>query len=99
MPSYAKITLLGHVSNIKHTMTQNNKFMTKFSIAINHRFPKDKVSWFTVVSYLPKVGEMLEKGDLVYVEGEPRVDEYEGKYYTTVAASSILILKKANKAK
>lgn len=84
--SLAKINLIGRLGAAPEvTATSTGHEITKYAVAVSSG-TKDapKTSWFNVVSFLEDGPQRayitgLEKGTLVYVDGEARMDTYEDK--------------------
>lgn len=99
MPTYAKITLLGHVGNVKMRDTKAGKPICTFSVAVNRYVDKKQFTdWFNVTTSFQSVVNTLEKGDLVFVEGKPSFANVNDKYYLNVWADTVRILNKKEKA-
>lgn len=67
----------------------------KFSVATTRRTKEAKTDWHRVTCF-GKVAEIVEqylkKGDRVYVEGSVEYSESNGKYYTDIIASEVVLL-------
>lgn len=102
MPSYAEITLIGHIGQTPELKRVGNRdtALLEFSIAVN-RYSKnddDETDWFRVALWgsmaerhadpeKPKM--QLRKGDLVFVKGTPRGEKYTRRDETTVESIKI----------
>jgi len=108
MPSLNKVILIGHVGNepeLKYTT--NNNAVCNFSVATtkswkNHKDEwQEKVEWHSVVVWRKQaeyVAKNIEKGSLVYVEGEIETRSWEQdgerKYKTEVVVYKVMALTK-----
>lgn len=74
--------------------THNNKFVTKFTLAINRRYNRDEADFINCVAW-EKTAEFMErylgKGKLVAVEGEVRTRSYDDKDGKRVYMTEILV--------
>ncbi|MBB6061905.1 single-stranded DNA-binding protein [Thermosipho japonicus] len=98
MPSYAQITILGHVGSIVSNYTKTGKKITNFTVAVNRkRGNNEETDWFNVKTTMEWVDKGIEKGDLVMVIGEPQSRLYNGKTYWDIWANTIKQLTKKQK--
>ena len=64
------------------TRNSNNTNVTRFSVAVNRRFAKDKTDWFNVVCFgklSDTASQYLHKGSKVNIIGRPQPDSYTNK--------------------
>ncbi|HTF65492.1 MAG TPA: single-stranded DNA-binding protein [Edaphobacter sp.] len=81
-----KLTLIGYLGNDAEVRTNNDRSLTRFSLATQSSYKKDgkyinHTEWTRCVVF-GKLGEYaasLKKGAHIYVEGEKRTREYESK--------------------
>ncbi|KUJ12740.1 nucleic acid-binding protein [Mollisia scopiformis] len=82
--SFAKMTLVGRlVAQPELQATSTGREILKYSVATSHG-PRDnqKTSFFNVTSFMPEGAgrdfrQGLEKGTLVYVEGDASISQYQ----------------------
>ncbi len=83
--------------NLGKPPERHGKIVT-FSIANKYSVKKDGVysdetSWIKIVVLYPKQADacekFLDKGSQVVVDGELRIREHDGKYYTEIIANKI----------
>jgi hypothetical protein len=90
MPSYAEITVLGHIGKIE--FVKDEQYM-RFSVAVSRNYNKQEhTDWFTVMTKTkPWLAESLFVGDLVEVKGTmtSQKSEKNGNTYWTVWANRI----------
>lgn len=87
MPSYQKVTILGHLGKDPETKTfQNGGKICQFSVATSESWQKDgewqeRTVWHNIAVSNEKLAEKaqakLRKGSLVYIEGQIQTREYE----------------------
>lgn len=98
MPGLNRVQIIGNLGAdpLEKTTAKGTKYTT-FSVAVNRYWKvadggtNKRTDWFNVEAW-GKLGEicikLLEKGSLVYLEGELRTDRYEKegevKYFTKV---------------
>lgn len=96
MPYFAHMTLMGHVGRITRSISTSGKPYVEMSIAVtSQRTDKNGeriTSWFNIIFFGNNL-EWIDKGDLVMVDGEPLITQYNDKYYTRVIASRVLKVK------
>lgn len=104
--SVNKVILIGHCTRDAETkFTPSGAAVTKFSVATNRRWKdqqsgdwKEEVNYSNVVLWMQeKVGEYLQKGKQVYVEGRLQTRSYDDKdgkkvYATEVVAEDVVLL-------
>jgi len=104
--SVNKVILIGHCTRDAETkFTPSGAAVTKFSVATNRRWKdqqsgdwKEEVNYSNVVLWKQeKVGEYLQKGKQVYVEGRIQTRSYDDKdgkkvYATDVVADEVILL-------
>jgi len=105
MPSYSKITLIGHLGRDPETKyVPSGDAVTEFSVAVSERTKQgETTTWYRVSAWgrLAEVcSQYLHKGSLVYVEGPLVAREYtdrEGKARTSldVRAREVKMLDRA----
>lgn len=88
MGNYNRVILMGSLTRDPETrFAQNGNAITKFGLAINHRYKKGE-EWvegvtFVDVTMFGKRGEAFakfhKKGGLAFVEGSLRMDQWEDK--------------------
>jgi len=93
VPNFAKIYLIGHVGNIKSRFTPNGKQIVSFSVAVNRYRNKTKFTdWYYVDTAQEWLLNELDVGDLVFVEGVPKITETNGRKYMNIWLNKIRIL-------
>lgn len=79
---------LGHNTEVKH-VGENDTPICEFDIAVEHydRQQKERVAeWYRIVCFGKQaefMGEYPDKGDAVVVTGEPVIEKYTSKKYTS----------------
>ncbi|RDL40637.1 uncharacterized protein BP5553_00616 [Venustampulla echinocandica] len=82
--SFAKITIVGRLGDVPELQaTSTGKELLKYNVGTSSG-PKDnqQTNWFRVASFLPEGPQRdyiagLEKGTLVYVEGDVSINQYQ----------------------
>ena len=113
MPGLNRVQIIGNLGADPHQKeTPKGTKVTTFSVAVN-RFWKGedgkankRTDWFSAEAW-GKTGEicarLLEKGSLVYLEGELRTDRYEKdgetKYFTKIVVQRLQKLDSSEKEK
>jgi len=113
MPGLNRVQIIGNLgADPQQKETKNGTKFTIFSVAVN-RYWKDakgetnkRTDWFNVESW-GKTGEIcmkiLQKGTLVYLEGELRTSRYEKegetKFFTKVVVNRVQKLDYSGKEK
>ena len=102
-----KVMLIGNVGkDPEMRYTANGNAVTNFTLAVNRNFPsgdgerKEETEWFTVVTWnklAETLGQHLQKGRKVYVEGRLQSRSWDGpdgqkRYRTEVIANQVLFL-------
>ncbi|KAK0124431.1 hypothetical protein ONS95_009389 [Cadophora gregata] len=82
--SFAKMTIVGRLADTPELLpTSTGKEILRYSVGTNSgRGDNQKTNWFRVTAFLPEGPQRdfiagLEKGTLVYVEGEASMSQYE----------------------
>jgi len=93
MPNFANVTIAGHLgSDPELGSTAKGTDACKFSVAVNTGFGDNKkTTWYSVRVYgkrAASAAEHLSKGSAVLINGEPELNEYNGKTYLNVTANS-----------
>jgi len=98
MATLNKIMLIGRLTrDTELRYTQDGTQMTKFNIAVNNEYDKNKADFIDVIAW-KKLAEIcdkyLNKGSLVFIEGRLQITSYEAKdgtkrKSTQVVASSV----------
>lgn len=82
MPNHASITILGHLGKDPVLETKGEYGICRFSVAVTRkRKAGDLTTWWNVTAWRKEAeyaGKYLKKGDAVFVQGEPYLDEYTG---------------------
>ena len=104
-----KVMLIGQLgTDPEMRYTANGSAVTNFRLAVNRSFGSDEgrreeTEWFTVVTWTKLaelVGQHLQKGRKVYVEGRLSTRSWDGQdgqkhYRTEVIANQVLFLDRA----
>ena len=103
MGSINKIILMGNVGkDPEMRFTQSGKPVTSFSLATNRNFKKgeeweSETTWFKVTVWgdlAERVNQNIEKGQQVYVEGNIKMESWEGdggtKSQLSVTANTVI---------
>jgi single-strand DNA-binding protein len=103
------VTIIGNVGNVSEIINVNSGRFVTLSIATTEYFSnlnnekKSKTLWHSVVLWnnMSELVKMIEKGDLIYVEGRLNYREKpnDNSRYTEIVAKTIRVLKKANPKK
>jgi len=101
MPNMNYVFLTGHVTrkpDLKYT--DNGTGYTKFTLAVGREF-QDETDFIRITCWnqgnyklAEYVGEDVEKGELVTVQGELHIDQQDDKYYTSVNANKVIYNRK-----
>lgn len=105
-----RVMLIGNLGkDPEMRYTANGSAVTTFSLAVNRSYNKEgeraeETEWFTVVTWnklAELLGQHLQKGRKVYVEGRLMTRSWDGpdgqkKYRTEVVANQVLFLDRAN---
>ncbi|KAF4624425.1 hypothetical protein G7Y89_g13746 [Cudoniella acicularis] len=83
-PSFAKMTIVGRLADRPEVQaTSSGQEILRYAVGTNSG-PRDnqKTNWFRVTSFLPEGPQRdfissLDKGTLVYVEGEASMSQYQ----------------------
>ena len=108
-----KVTLLGNLGNDPKIIQSktNSGFFVTFSLATNRLGSQQEqiAEWHNVIIFPQNLAEYakaaLKKGDLVYIEGGIRYEQYKNKNGDIVSSTKIIVastqpsLLKINKAK
>ena len=107
-----KVQMIGHLGNIESTTLPNGTVLTKLSLAVNKKYKdkqgvkQEKTTWFNVHAF-SKLGELVSQyakvGNLVYIEGELKIDKYTDKtgvekMITVIVANACQILNSKEKS-
>jgi single-strand DNA-binding protein len=102
-----KVMLIGNLgADPEMRYTANGSAVTSFRLAVNRSFPgdggerRDETEWFSVVTWnklAELLGQHLQKGRKVYVEGRLTTRSWDGpdgqkRYRTEVVANQVLFL-------
>jgi len=92
MPSINKAVIIGHVGFIKELQyTQGGSPTINFSVATRRN--ENTTDWHQITAYrntAENAAKYIDKGDLVYVEGQITYDVgKDGKKYTNIIAFSV----------
>ena len=86
-------TFLGRLTRDPEVrVTQSGRTATKFSLAVNRRFDRDKADFIKIECWgklAEIVGKYTVKGSQVIVSGELHINEYEGRWFTTINADTV----------
>jgi single-strand DNA-binding protein len=107
-----KVMLIGNLGkDPEMRYTANGSAVTTFTLAVNRSFGseegrREETEWFTVVTWNKTaefVGQYLQKGRKVYVEGRLTTRSWDGQdgqkhYRTEVVANQVLFLDRAQAA-
>jgi single-strand DNA-binding protein len=91
------ITIAGNIGkNAETRTTQGGDKVTSWTVAVEDRAAKEKVTYWFDVSLWGKRGEALApyltKGGKVAVSGDLSKREHEGKTYLTIRAEAVTLL-------
>ena len=87
MPKFKRVSIMGHAANIK-TNTVNGKDVVNFSVPISRSTKNERGEWddgptsweqIACWGYLAEKAARLNRGDVVYVEGNEWKREYKDK--------------------
>jgi len=94
-----KVILIGRLTkDADMRYTQNEKQITKFTIAVNRMGKKDKADFVQIVCFgkTAEVTANLGKGQMVAIEGKLQIDNVKGdkgwKTYVSVVANRVVFL-------
>ncbi len=86
------IVLVGRLVKDPETKVVNDKFLCKFSIAVNRIYQKDKADFFNCNLWGKSaefIGDNCKKGDQVAIIGSVNIDKYNDKYYTSINCNNV----------
>ena len=75
--------------------SQAGKAYTKFTVAVQRPFDRDKTDFFNCTSFgkqAENIAQYCAKGSKVLVEGQVNIDKKEDKYYTNIIADRVEFL-------
>ncbi|KAL3419430.1 ssDNA binding protein [Phlyctema vagabunda] len=95
--SFAKMTIIGRLADTPSVeATSTGSEILKYAVGTNSG-PKDnqRTSWFRVVSFMPEGSQRdfiagLDKGTLVYVEGDASMSTYQDETGKTRSSLSVI---------
>ena len=108
MDGINNVTIIGNIGSVGEITTLVSVQLVTLSVATTEQFTnsnsekKSKTSWHSVVLWnnMAELSKMIQKGDLIYVEGrlnyrEKTINETR-TFFTEIVAKTIRILKRAN---
>jgi len=108
MDGINNVTIIGNIGSVGEITTLVSGQLVTLSVATTEQFTnsnsekKSKTSWHNVVLWnnMAELSKMIQKGDLIYVEGrlnyrEKTINETR-TFFTEIVAKTIRILKRAN---
>jgi len=78
---FQRVQLIGRIgTDVELSTTQNNTPMGKYSLAVSTgRDDKRQTSWYRIVAFGEGATDRIQKGSLVFLEGDLKLDTYEGE--------------------
>ena len=97
MRGYSKTSIIGNLGKDPHMeYTPEGTAYTKFPVAVNRKAGEDElVDWYNVVAWgklAENCNEYLSKGCAVFVDGQMKSREFEGKIYWDLSARDVVFL-------
>ncbi len=93
--NYASITIIGRLGHDPSTRQVGENTVTSFNIAVSEKTKgEESTSWYNASAW-NKQGTIIEqyakKGDLIMIQGKPRIEEYTGKDGTAKTKVSVRV--------
>lgn len=108
MDGINNVTIIGNIGSVGEITTLVSGQLVTLSVATTEQFTnsnsekKSKTSWHSVVLWnnMAELSKMIQKGDLIYVEGRlnyrEKIINETRTFFTEIVAKTIRILKRAN---
>ncbi len=108
MDGINNVTIIGNIGSVGEITTLVSGQLVTLSVATTEQFTnsnsekKSKTSWHSVVLWnnMAELSKMIQKGDLIYVEGRlnyrEKIINDTRTFFTEIVAKTIRILKRAN---
>lgn len=106
MSTMQKVIIIGHIGKEPEIRKINKGFFCYFTVATTDYWyndvgtQKSRTDWHNITIWGKRgqyVYEKVQKGDLVYIEGQIRYTKTEeGQKYTNIIADKVILLKKKN---
>lgn len=96
MGTYNKITIMGRLGADPEIKTVGGgKKIAKLSVATDKRAKDSKPDWHNVTVWERQADiceQYLHKGEMVLIEGRVEYREHEGKWFTDIIASDVVLI-------